>query len=546
MEHTEFPNSFFDKYFKLFNVVFSPLLLISIIVFVIFNAEGIRINTDKNTIQQTGIIDIKDIDDASIYINNQLQGNTPYIYQSADTINTVNIRLEKSERRNWTKKLQLEAGLVKTFYPILYPNNLSFNSEEINVSATFNGKHNNFSNQTFFYIHENEPFLYKYSINRTLFGFTPVNEKLFNIEEVLEEIQTVSGNPIEFIQSEEEDTNETTTAENNTSNLDEMNQDSQEENAFPSEESDLNEPNKTILLKQFINNGSQIIPSPSEDRFLFIINNQSVGVVESNGELEIIQNIPTSDGTSFYWGLNNQNILSLDQDLGLTSYNLSNQTNFIIQRIQSDEVLNIEFIYNNGLFYTLNSPEGTFILQNNLEGTSQKIIDIPNVEGILNGNLEVVYDFLQDQNSIIIQSKKNIYFYNLITQNFRKVNNFPNEKVVLTNQGKDELLLTLNNDNPNQFRLYDMESIKPISTFKIEGDIGKSFPQQVKIFNNSQNLALEYKKKLVFIDIDGQNQVHKEFDFDINLLQAARANTDILIVILDKSSNRMLIENFKN
>lgn len=506
---SEFPKNKFNKFSKLASIIFSPVLLVCVIIYVILNAGGYTLDSSSNTITQKGLIEIKDIKSSKVFINGEEKGKTPMIYDTTQTESPLEVKLTKNNRYEWNRNILVEPGVAKTYYPILYPKDIDFEDEIIDVKNLYS---TNESGVIFYEQIENEEIiLHKRVLSRNLFGLRTVDKKYINLSEIFKDSINTD---IRNIRTQAEFTHD-----------------------------------EGLLNQQY-----DLLPSNSNEKVLLNIFDDRSLIISSDGSSKSIRNFTPDKEDLFYWG-NNDTFIIIENARGLYAYDINSNKSFIIHQINSEnERAHVEFIREDGLFYTIRDSDISILFRNNFEGGDLQKIELPNFDNLLKGNLNAAYDFTQEDNLLILQTKENIYTYNTVTKNFKKINNFPNEKVIYTDQD-ESLILSLNTQNPRQFRLYNLEKQTPIKSFNLDEDTEEE-PLKVIGFNRSENITFYYPNFIEMCDIQGSNCVKHSQENLLDLVHVVRNGENIEIALLiekdrdngetEDTVKQIIFEQFKN
>ncbi len=450
---SEFPETTFSKFGKKIGWVFSPFLLLSLIIFTLVTAEGLNIGFSDNnvSIERKGSIEIKELKDAEVYLDGDKKEDTPNIYDTTRTERPATMLITKESRTNWTKQITVKSGFVRTYYPILYPQELDFKDKQTPVNSTFHDKYSG----SFFYEKRvnNRVLLYKYAISKQILGISE-KENLFRDLTPFVSVRS----PIPSI--------ETTT-----------------HNTF----------------KEY-----SVIPNHNGTSVLLVVYNEAAYILDdSNTRIRLKDIVPQKEHT-FRWSPKNNYIL-FQSDNDIYSIEVSSNRFIVIHRSNSSKDLTeVQFLLGNGLVYKLKKESITDLVQNSFEGNEAREIELPNFDNIRTHNLDKAYDLLEKQNLILIQSADNIYSFDVTNADFKKFNRFEGEKVIFTD-AINEVVVTINDNKRNQFRFYDLDQ-EESKTFTLEGNDETIEPRDIIGYNVAQNLVLVYESSLEFIDIDGSNR----------------------------------------
>lgn len=481
-EHSEFPETWLSRFGRKLGWLFSPLLLLTLIIATLFFAEGLKVNLDKGSIEKKASIEIKEVKDAKVYINGQERGVTPDLFDiDSSTTNETEVKITKADKKDWNKKLKVEGGFVKTYYPILYPNKIEFTKDIDKITQTYK----NNDPQTFFYqkSENNRVQIYKYSLARQIFGIKQTNSLFADITDYV-------------VQRTTETKEDGTTTE-------------------------------ISSIKEY-----KVIPSNNGERLLLLIPNDRVIVIQKNSDFSKLSNIIPRNTDEFLWSPTDSHIIYKSAE-EIYSVEISTNRLVVIQRPRSEkEKIEIQFLLDSSLVYKLQNEDYTDLIQNSYEGNEFKNIEIPNINGIRKQNLIKAYNFLSKANLILIQTNSDIYSYNVISYELKKFNLFKGEKILYLDIDK-QIALTINTTNPKQFRYYDVEQNES-RTFTLESDV-KGEPKNITVFNNASNIILEYPNLLIFSDIDGFNQTEIKSFRDPKALLAAKFDDNIQIIIQEQS-----------
>jgi hypothetical protein len=193
-----------------------------------------------------------------------------------------------------------------------------------------------------------------------------------------------------------------------------------------------------------------------------------------------------------------------------------------------------------GIIYKIDNESTTDLVQNSFEGNDLMKIELPNIDNIRKKNLVKAFNLIDKQGTILIQTRENIYTYNISTFELKKFNRFKDEEVIFVDEEK-EVVVTINTTNLNQFRFYDLGQNES-KTFKVDDGEIRSKPNQIISFNSSQNLILQYGDKLRLVDIDGANNtLFKDFE-NVEVVLATKIDDQVQIVVKDNNVDKIRSE----
>ncbi|MCX8035309.1 MAG: DUF192 domain-containing protein [Candidatus Dojkabacteria bacterium] len=180
------PETKYKKWEKIFNYVFSPILLISLLILTFFYAQGLRYDGEEKKLTPIGNIRALDVNEAEIFINDEKYGDTTKIIESTkiDTDDPpIKINIKKKGRKTWEKYMKPKSGYMLNIYPILYPETANFST--ISEARKFYPQKDNTNFLIYEKIIEDKIYLIKYSVIAQLI-FSRQEEKLIaNITDLI-------------------------------------------------------------------------------------------------------------------------------------------------------------------------------------------------------------------------------------------------------------------------------------------------------------------------------------------------------------------------
>jgi hypothetical protein len=484
--NSEFPETTFYKVTRRFGWFFSPLLLITLVVFTIFIAEGLSIDFKNGSVEKKGSIEIKELKNGVIQINNQDRGKTPSLIDFTST-SPVELKVTKEARHDWTKTVTPQPGFVRTYYPILYPKDLSFSDVEIPTSNVYSNPDANF----FFYEKRDADTvqLYRYSIGKQIFGIQERNELFATITNLVRETPTATPTP-------------TTTPGTATA--------------------------QSIPLKT---RAYTIVPSNSGKNLLIVVPGDRVYILDERGAASSLANISPKESDYFKWSPSDSHIIYMTGEELYTVEVSSNRLQVVHKPRSSEESIEIQFVVESGIVYKIENDTVTDLVQNSFEGNNLQKIELPNIDNIRKKNLIKAYNLIDKQGIILIQTNENIFEYNLSSYELKKFNRFKGETIIFADPER-EVVVTANDTNPDQFRYYNLDQNESKS-FKLGTDV-QSKPDQVIGFNGSQNLILRYGNNLKMIDIDGANIITYGSFESAQVILATKIDDQVEFIVKDK------------
>lgn len=460
---SEFPETRLNIIGKKFGWIFSPLLLVSLIIFTLFIAEGLKLDLESKSIERKGSIELKDIKNATAFSDNKEIGKTPLVFDTT-SVNQVEITVKKDGRDDWKKTVKPRPGFVKTYYPILYPKDLDFKDDSFVTDEVFK-----VNNANFFFYKKNEDsktVIYKYSITKQIFGSRVQNVPFADITTFV------------------------------------------------------------ALNKKFT-----IIPGNTGKSFLLVVYGERTVSIDDKGVITDLRNVIPKAEDTFSWSPNDTYILYKSGD-DLYSLNPSNGRVILLYRpANAEEKLDIEFLLDSSFLYKIHNASFSDLMQNSYEGNAVQKIELPNIDNIRKNNLVRAYDMLERENLILIQTKENIFTYNVITFELKKFNLYKYEKIVYIDP-VNEHIVTTNEKNKNQFIFTDMLQDER-KVFTLGGTDDKEEIQSVTGYNGSQNLVMQYPNKIELVDIDGANPVAMKSFKTPEIILALRQDNVITYVVKD-------------
>lgn len=478
--NSEFPETRFYRVTRRFGWFFSPLLLIALITFTLFIAEGLRFDLKSGSVEKKGSIEIKALKNGIISINGNERARTPSVIDFTST-SPVELKVTKDGRHDWKKTVTPRRGFVKTYYPILYPKDMKFDDGEIAASNVYKKDDANF----FFYEKRDDKnvLIYRYQIGKQIFGIQERNDLYGNITNLVKE------------------------------------------NPKPDEDSS----QSTFKAYSFL-------PSNSGKNTLLVVPGERAYLLDERGNPTGLANIIPKENDYFAWSPTDSHIVYKTGEELYTIDIASNRLLVVHKPQSSDETTEVQFIVESGIVYKIENANISDLVQNSFEGNNLQRIEIPNIDNIRKKNLVRAYNMLDKQGVILIQTKENIFEYNLSSFELTKFNRFPGEEIIFVDPER-QFVVTTNVTNLNQFRFYDLDQ-KESKSFILSGEDLKSKPDQVLGFNGSQNIILRYGNALTVMDIDGSNEfTYREFT-DAELILATKIDNQIVFIVRDKASSK--------
>jgi hypothetical protein len=497
---SEFPKTRMFRFGKYFGWIFSPILFILLLVYTFFSAQGLKLDFTTGNVEKNGFVDIKEITASDVYFDNVLVGRTgrPLNTNKVDSAeNPLAIKIVKSDGRTWEKSITPKDGRASILYPILYPSNLTFDKEVIQALNYYNSDNGN----VFFYekIENNKLNLYRYSVQRLLFGISVRNELVLDITPYASKLTT------DVI------------------------------------------PMSAETLKT-----RKVIPGSAGKRTLLTLINERAYIIGENGNAAILPNYLPKADDKIIWAANEDYII-IRTGRDILSYNVNtNVLNTVYKSTQENENVEIQFITKNAIVYKVSDEVSIDLLENNFQGNMEQKIDIPNIDNLRKNNLIKAYDMLEKLNLILLQTEKSIYSFNLTTYELKKFNKFENEELVYNDSFK-QIVVTKNSKSNNQFRSYNLETTES-KTFTLNDIDPNVSPDKIKGFNQSNTLILNYLNQIKYIDIDGTNELKFQSNNDPKVVIAVKEDTNVVLVNSQTDTSeevgvnklRLSVERFEN
>lgn len=393
MSNSEFPETWISRLGTRVGWLFSPVLLISLILLTLFTAEGLQWDFDNKSIERKSSVEIKDIKNASIYFDEKDMGKSPRILDTTSTAK-IGIKVTKESRIDWQKTFKPKPGFVRTYYPVLYPTSLDFKDEQIIADEVFS---NNVSDAFFYTRKENgKTLLFRYSIVKQIFGSRIQNNLFTDITSLVTDV--VSG-----------------------------------------------------ALSNFT-----IVPGNTDRLALLVIDKQKVVVIgENNYQFQLPNIVPKATDT-FYWSPNDGHLIYKTGN-EINSISPTTGRILVLHRSTStEEIASVQFLDEANVIYKIQTPTVTDLLQNAYEGGHVQKIELPNIDNIRKNNLIKAYNLLEKENLILIQTAENIFTYNVVTFDLKKFNLYRGEQILYLD-ALNRKILTVNSINQNQFIFTDLE-----------------------------------------------------------------------------------------
>lgn len=471
MENSEFPQTRLSKISNKIGWILSPLILICLIAFTIFYAEGLQVDFDSGEIERKSSVDIRALKNGELSINEAVVGKTPGVFDITSE-KLTNLKIIKEGRTDWNKLLKPEPGLVQTYQPILYPKEMDFTDEQFNVKEIYPVHGTNF----FFYEKEenNKILIYKYSVTKQLFS-TSIQNVLF-------------ADITSFVHPD---------------------------------------PTKTPSEKDYT-----ILPGNNGLNILVISYNQKAAIYTERGVSIQLSNIQPKKTDAFYWSPNDAYVIYKAGNEIYSIQVINGRVIVVYKPTTNNDEIDIEFLLDTTFVYKRKSENFTDLIQNSYESGNEQKLDIPNVEGIRKDNLVKAYNLINQENTILIQTNKNIYAYNTISFDFRKFNVYENEKVVFIDT-PNRIVLTNNSLNTSQFVLTDLEQNEK-KVFTVENK-GTQTLTKVTSFNNAENLILSYPDTLQLIDTDGANRRSISTFTQPELALAMKQDNSVFLIVMNQT-----------
>lgn len=483
---SEFPDTILSRIFNKIGWVLSPVLLIFLIIFTLYSAEGVEdINFREFDIVRRGGVEFKDIENAQIYVNGEASGKTPRLV-SLKAGDTVNLSLKKDNRIEWIKKYVPQEALVKIYYPILYPQNPDFDA---NVEEVIMASGRNFSSFTFYLQKIDSSYLLtKYEVQNQLLSPQISEERFADISSLITEEKNI---PVffDFLQPEETGTN------------------------------------KIPTILPF-----KLIPGNDGKEVLLIVEGKAIYILRKDKDPEIVPSFKLDENSEYYWSAKDSHIV-IKSGNELYGYELGSKRIFVIHRASPSDNVQVQFTLENAFVYSVSNDTLTNLIQNNYEGVQEKEIAIPNIDNLRSGNFIAAYDMSEEKPFILLQSKDNIYLFNAKTLEMEKQNLFEGERIILSDN-KRQMFLTHNASNPTQFRLYDVKN-EESKSFTLNTSKYSTPPKEIYSFNGSQNFIFAYSNSVFLLDADGANQVEITGKVDPQIALATRVEDEIQFAIIE-------------
>jgi hypothetical protein len=494
---SEFPQTRWSKLGSKIGWLFSPLLLIGLIIFTLFNAE--KLNLTSEGIQRKGSVEIRQIKNGVVYFNDNIVGKVPGIY---DTVNTelLRIKIKKDGKRDWERTIAPKPGFVKVYSPILYPTAFDFTKQELEIKNFYTKDNSNF----FFYerVVGDRILIYKYSINKQIFSVQVKNDIFADITDLVK-----IKNP------------------------------------------EITKPEDLLLPQSTKIKAYDIIPSNDGKKLLMIFEGENISIISEGAKVQNIPNIIPTKESKFYWTPNDGYILyKINNEI--YSFEVDSAKTFQIYKQKSiGEQVDIQFLLDDTFVFKVEN-ELSDLVQDSYQGNQLRKIEIPNtrLDNLRKKNLLRAYDFLEKKNLILIQTNENIYSYDVTSSELKKMNRFKGEEIVYVDAG-GQIVLSINKENENQMKLYNFDQPEDTKTFAIN-DTGaqKSKFNKVIGFNGSQNFIIVYDNKLEFIDSDGSNKISIPNLRNPDVVLAQRVDDTVEIAITESfvvNNGEKQIEQYK-
>lgn len=499
---SEFPETKLGKFGKKFGWIFSPILFIVLLAYTLLTAQNLSFDPFNGDITKYGNVHVKEVSDSDVYFDGSLVGKTSTVLKTSKVSQTQSLQVDvkKDGRRTWTKLVKPREGYVSILYPILYPQEIEFQDEAFTATAVYGSKDQN----TIFYekTEGENVYLYRYQVQNLLITLNIRNDKIADITNIVK--KSTFSIPL------------------------------------------LNQTNILSSLKE-----RKIYAGYLGKRVAIIIPNEKIYIIDDNGNIKAIPNYTPKSDDKILWSPDDEYLI-IGNSSELLSVSVDSNTLNLVQRVSQNDRIEAEFAYTNGIVYKVISSTSIDLKESNFVGNTQRNIEIPNLDGIRRNNLNKAYDLIEKQNSILIQTSKNIYLFNLSNFELKKFNRFDNEEVILVDP-KWEIVITQNTQTKNQFRYYNIDT-NDSRTFQLENiDETKNF-QTILSYNYSQNLAFNYENLVTFTDSDGSNRIQYQSEQKPEAVMTVKSDRNVLLALSevndgeDKLQNvyKVKIERFEN
>lgn len=489
-EKSEFPETNLIKVSKKIGWIFSPVLFIALLFYTFFSAQGLKLDLTTGNVERIGYIDINEVSESDVFFDNVKVGNTSVVLTTDKTENNQEplvLRVQKPGKRTWEKSIKPKEGFVSILYPVMYPEDLRFDYANFEVLSTYNSPNPNI----FFYekVEGNRVILYRYFVQRQLFGILIRDGNFADISnfviknDFLSRILAGSNN----ITSD--------------------------------------------LLKS-----RSIYPSHFGRSVLISLHGERALLIDDAGRVITIPNYVPNAEDQIFWSPNDDYVF-VRSGKEIFSVEVNTNTVAMLYRSSSssNEQVEIQFVTEASIVYKVISPTNIDLLENTFQGNNQQNIDIPNVDGLRRNNLKKAYEMVDRQNIILLQTENNIYSYNLTTFEIKKFNKFDGEEIIYVDSLK-QVVVTMNNKAKNQFRTYSLEQ-DDSKTFAFE-DIEKNIaPENIRGFNYSRNIVLQYPSKVIITDNDGANVIKYEEGVDLRNVLVVKEDRWVVFVMSTRLQN---------
>lgn len=489
--NSEFPETKLSKFGKKFGWIFSPILFIALLSYTLLTAQNLSFDPFNGDIKKFGNVHLKEVSDTDVYFDGSLAGKSSTVLKT-DKVSqnqSLFVEVKKEDRRIWNKVVKPREGFVSILYPILYPNEVQFRDQAFTATAIYKSED---PNTIFYEKTEGENIsLYRYQAQNLLFTLNIRNDKIADITNIVK--KSTFSIPL------------------------------------------LNKENILTSIKE-----RKVYPGYLGRRVAILVPNEKIYIVEENGNIQSVPNYNPKSDDKISWSPDDEYLI-IGNTSELLSVNIDSNTLNVVQRVNQGDQILPEFTYDNGVVYKIISTTSIDLKESNFNGSIQKNIEIPNLDGIRRNNLVKAYDLIEKDNSILIQTNKNIYQFNLSNFELKKFNRFDNEQVVYVDP-KWEIVITQNSETKNQYRYYNLLE-NDSRTFLLENIDETRNINDILSYNYSQNLAFNYENQVIFSDSDGSNRVQYTSEKKPEAVLTVKADRNILLAISEVNEGEDKLEN---
>jgi len=418
------------------------IALAALITAVILFAEQYTLKDGK--LIQTGMIEIKELQGATVYLNDEEKGSSPLALTYLEQGN-YNVKVIKDNTHEWTRTVEVIAGKVVTLFPIMVPNDLT-EEELYQTKAVYP------TETPFTYLTVTEEGvklnLKKQTVEKRIFDTSVSSTLLADLKAL-----PVSSPVVAFATAEEEEAD---------------------------------------LLSRLA-----IYPSPTGERALIVDTTDDKYYLadfqkQTPTNISAWINLPI---TTLYWS-SDENTLIIQSNSLLISVNLKNGQNILINNSGENSYLAVAPLKNRILFSTNDTQtEGTTLYQVDMDGSNRIELTPPTIGwDMISRIIE-----MEEKGILLVETSSGIY---QVTSQSSEPQLLGEDSTILGIDVEEQLVAVCGGNN----RVYHFSKVTVYPFVEVTYPANCDEISHVNFVNTGQNLIFELKDgSIVFTTEDGAN-----------------------------------------